>query len=268
MLTPSTSIMKLFVFLDLDDTIFQTQRKCPLDQAIVPAAFAQDGSALSFFTQKQAELFNLINRKTYLIPTTARSYEAFKRTQIAQQFEYAIINHGGIILNKDGSIHQAWLSHIETLLTATADSLSNLKQFLQTKINTDYPSLTIRLINDLGLNFYILIKHSSQQPLLLNSLVSEVIKPYLLEQSLNFYCHLNDNNLAILPNYLNKVHAVRFLKAELDQQHHDYISLGIGDSLTDIPYMQLCDYLITPQNSQIAQNCFKPYSYNFQDFND
>lgn len=246
--------MELFVFLDLDDTIFQTKRKCPPNQAIFPAAFAQDGSVMSFFTAKQAKLFTLLSHKTRLIPTTARNHRSFLLANI-EQFDYAIINHGGIILNADGSVHLNWFEQIKNLLALAAPDLQLLQQILLVEAQKRNVSFKIRLIEDLGLTFYLLVKHEDRNHAALKVLLTEVIEPYLIEHKLDFYCHLNDNNLAVLPKFLNKAPAVRFLQQELDKQYREYLTVGIGDSLTDIAYMQLCDYFMTPKNSQIVREC-------------
>ncbi len=249
--------MELFVFLDLDDTIFQTKRKCPPDTVITPAAFAQDGSPMSFFTPKQQRFFNLLSSKTRLIPTTARDSHAFGRAKIPQ-YDYAIINHGGLILNADGSCHQDWFNHIKQLLSEFTDDLHRLEKFLHEATAAWGSPFKIRLISDLGLTFYCLVKHkqrdiSQRNCYSLSLLLTQIIEPYLKSQQLNYYCHLNDNNLAILPHFLNKAPAVSILQQQLTQQYQDYLSFGMGDSLTDMAYMQLCDYFITPKNSQIVR---------------
>jgi len=247
--------MELFVFLDLDDTIFQTQRKCPADVAITPASFAIDGSPISFFTPKQQRFFNLLSDKTHLIPTTARDKDAFSRTNV-QKYDYAIINHGGIILNADGSCHQGWFTHTKKTLAGFLHHLQHLEKMLHNEAIKRNIDLKIRLIRDMSITFYCLVKQKDHNYQALTLLLIEVIEPYLKAQNLDFYCHLNDNNLAILPRCLNKAPAVKFLQQQLNQQYADYLSFGIGDSVTDMPYMQLCDYFMTPKNSQIIREGF------------
>lgn len=209
---------------------------------------------MSFFTTKQARLFNLLSNKTRLVPTTARNHDAFLRTKI-ENFDYAIINHGGIILNGDGSIHQGWFATIKALLEPVLPDLQSLQQHLHSEGLKRGIHFKIRLIEDLNLTFYLLVKHKERDNQALKMLLTDVIEPYLLQHRLDFYCHLNDNNLAILPRFLNKAPAVSFLQKELDRQYPEYLSVGMGDSLTDIAYMQLCDYFMTPKNSQIVREC-------------
>ncbi len=247
--------MELFVFLDLDDTIFQTRRKCPANGDITPAAFLKDGSPISFFTEKQRYLFDLLNANTRLVPTTARNKDAFSRACV-EAFDYAIINHGGIILNADGSVHQGWLKQIESKTVLLLPALQALEAQVQGFSEAQNIPFKVRLITDFGLTFYLSVKHEYRDNQALKYLLDTVVNPYLKLQNLDFYCHLNDNNLAVLPLFLNKAPAVSYIQQQLDKEHREYLSFGIGDSLTDMGFMKLCDYFITPKNSQIMQQVF------------
>lgn len=247
--------MELFVFLDLDDTIFQTQRKCPVNAKVTPAAFLKDGSPISFFTEKQRYLFNLLNANTRLVPTTARNNDAFSRACV-DKFDYAIINHGGIILNADGSVHLDWFKQIESKIVLQLPALQVLKEQVQHFAGAKNIPFKVRLITDFGLTFYLSVKHEYQDNHALKDLLDTVVNPYLKLQNLDFYYHLNDNNLAVLPGFLNKAHAVSYIQQQFDRDHLEYLSFGIGDSLTDVDFMRLCDYFVTPNNSQIMQQVF------------
>ncbi|MDQ7090124.1 MAG: HAD family hydrolase [Methylococcales bacterium] len=248
--------MELFVFLDLDDTVFQTQRKCPPNTVITPATFLKEGSTNSFFTKKQQHLFNLLKANTRLIPTTGRDYASFLRVPSIQTFDYAIINYGGIILNAEGSVDKAWFNLIASKINPLLSELKTLTKYVETMAKTQSIPLKIRLVADFGLTFYLSIKHHDRDPEVLKAVSNQIIKPYLNAQQLDFYCHLNDNNLAVFPQFLNKAPAVSYLLQQFNQTYANYLSFGVGDSLTDMPYMQLCDYFITPTNSQILQKKF------------
>ena len=149
--------MELFVFLDLDDTIFQTQRKCSPNTKITPAAFLKNGSPISFFTEKQQYLFNLLEAKTHLIPTTARDLDAFSRTCI-EKFDYAVINHGGIILDAKGSVDSDWFNLMELKIKPLLSVLKALEKQVQIFAKTRNIPFKIRLIDDFGLTFYFFAK--------------------------------------------------------------------------------------------------------------
>ena len=244
--------MELFVFLDLDDTIFQTQRKCPKDAKIIPAAFLMDGNPISFFTEKQQFLFKLLEANTRIIPTTARNQDALSRANV-KEYDYAIINHGGIILNADGSVEQSWFQLMQDKSNAVLPLLKALEQKILDFAEKENIPYKIRLIEDFGLTFYLSVKHKNRDNPALKCLLETVVNPYLESEKLDFYCHFNDNNLAVLPNFLNKAPAVSHLQKILKKEYGEYLSFGVGDSLTDMPYMQLCDYFITPTNSQIMR---------------
>lgn len=246
--------MELFVFLDLDDTIFQTPRKCPTDVKLTPASLSKEGFAASFFTEKQYYLFNALKANTHIIPTTARDQKTFLRATCIEQFEYAIINHGGIVLNADGSLDRQWFQTIENQIAPLLPILKGLEQQVRQFSKIHSIPLNIRLIEDFGLSFYLSIKHEYGHADALTFVNKSVVQPYLEMHGLGFYCHINDNNLSVLPDVINKAPAVAYVQKQLDEHYKDYLSIGIGDSLTDMAYMQLCDYFITPKNSQILRN--------------
>ena len=64
--------------------------------------------------------------------------------------------------------------------------------------------------------------------------------------------HRNGRNLALLPAYTSKKRAVEHIKNLLDIRPDDLV-LGMGDSLTDLPFMRLCQFGIIPVGSQIDQ---------------
>ena len=76
------------------------------------------------------------------------------------------------------------------------------------------------------------------------------LRPHLGD---DYRLHQNGNNLAVLPAWLDKAHAVAHLLAKYHADHPALISIGMGDSSSDLPYMRLCDYLLAPSASQIAR---------------
>lgn len=68
----------------------------------------------------------------------------------------------------------------------------------------------------------------------------------------NVRIHANGNNLAIIPSWLDKRHAVEHLIKQYRARTNALITFGMGDSLIDLGFMGSCDYILTPGTSQIA----------------
>ena len=66
------------------------------------------------------------------------------------------------------------------------------------------------------------------------------------------YIHHNGRDMALLPPFAAKEKAVAFLMDKIRVSEPHPLFLGLGDSFSDLPFMKLCDYLITPTGSQIA----------------
>jgi hydroxymethylpyrimidine pyrophosphatase-like HAD family hydrolase len=63
--------------------------------------------------------------------------------------------------------------------------------------------------------------------------------------------HTNGNNLSFTPTGISKREACRHLIDSIRDGSGAPL-IGIGDSLTDLPFMGLCDFIMTPSGSQIA----------------
>ena len=109
--------MQTYVFLDLDDTIFQTRGKCPPDEAssLIPAAFHRDGNPLSFMSARQRQLFEWLSASATVIPVTARSESAYRRVRLP--FHHAaILDFGGVVLLPTGQLDKQWDQKIRPIM--------------------------------------------------------------------------------------------------------------------------------------------------------
>jgi len=70
---------------------------------------------------------------------------------------------------------------------------------------------------------------------------------------LGFTRHRNDNNLSYIPKGISKKDAVAYLIETLPQASERPI-FGFGDSLTDLPFMELCTMMVIPSTSQIHKD--------------
>jgi hypothetical protein len=109
-----------------------------------------------------------------------------------------------------------------------------------------------RLIEDCATPFYLVIKDPDKIAARLEPVEREVVQPWIDAGAREYFIHRNGNNLAILPNALNKAHAVAYVTELLRQEHGDILTFGIGDSRSDARFMAACDYAIVPSRTQLA----------------
>ncbi|MEO8360062.1 MAG: HAD family hydrolase [Vicinamibacteria bacterium] len=244
--------MKKFLFVDLDDTLFQTPGKCAEAQDLRPAAYLKDGSACAFTTPRQRAFFEMMERETTLIPVTARNCDALSRVDLTFS-SYAIIDHGGVMLRPGGALDADWL---DTMRTDMARALGGLKEAIE--VIDRYSASAgfqgrARLIEDFATPFYIVVKDPDKQPHRLARIEREALAAWIATATgQHFYLHRNGNNLAVLPKTLNKARAVQHLHQRLRSEHGEIMTLGMGDSQSDAWFMSACDYAIVPSGTQLA----------------
>jgi hypothetical protein len=244
-----------FVFLDLDDTLFQSRAKCPAEDDLYAAAFLSDGSAHSFMTTKQRALWQLLETNMTVIPTTARDWAAYRRVDLPFR-SWGILDYGGIIVDPSGVPDEAWF---EWMRPAMRDTLDGLRQALETAeafAEAHGLAVRVRIIEDFGLPFYLVAKYREGREADLDRLQREAVEPWVEAHAGAYRLHRNGNNLAVLPRALGKEHAVRHLIGRLRGEHGDILSFGMGDSLIDGAFMAECDYLLTPRGSQLFERTF------------
>ena len=122
-----------------------------------------------------------------------------------------------------------------------------LHQQVQEAIQNDGYELRTSLIYDRGHFCYLSIKGNIK---CINRLKGELD---LLHKHPECKMHINDRNMALMPPYASKINSVKIL-----QQHYQTIDphtlfVGLGDSLTDLPFMQTCHFTMMPSNCQITE---------------
>ncbi len=244
--------MKTIFFTDLDDTLFATTRKQPLEKDFRLATTLKDGSASAYQSPKQQQFLQLWQKNTLIIPVTARNHETFSRVHIDFN-SYAVINHGGIILDENGEIYQEWHKLQQENSAKTTEWLQQQYQHLQEIAEKLKANIRIKINSDYNLNLYVLLKSNTNDEQMLQKIVEQYQALYADELNSTGYIHINANNLAILPNWLNKQYAVKFLQQKFSEEYGEFLSIGCGDSLSDMNFMQCCDFWIAPSNSQICQ---------------
>lgn len=244
--------MQNYIFLDLDDTLFQTLRKCERgsdDPDLQVRAYLSDGSPISYATHKQQWLWQWFAKDFKIVPVTARNSQAFNRVDLPFQ-EEVILNHGALILDKARNVDRHWMDRMVSEMSAYHEKILSIWDeiafFCQRQ--SGYKP---RLIEDFGVTWYIVVKHQSGLERPLKALLEDVIEPHPTLRDDSFYWHLNGNNLAVIPKIINKENAVRYLLDNYRRRHPELLTFGAGDSLSDAAFMTLCDYVLIPKNTQL-----------------
>ena len=68
----------------------------------------------------------------------------------------------------------------------------------------------------------------------------------------NWRFHINGNNLSLTPAGISKAIATAWLLETL-RKDKELVTIGVGDSSSDLEFMRLCDAWLTPTGSQIDQ---------------
>lgn len=240
---------KKILFTDLDDTLFQSMKKCPNSDELLPVAYLKDGTAHSFQTFEQANLLKSFMNDMIVIPVTARNIDAYKRVKIG--FKHgAIVNFGGTILDPSGNVVQAWRELVETRCLEFAQTLYGVSKWTADQANLLAVNLHIRVIADNDCSFYVSIKSNEGNEKDVN-IIEPVLRNHLKSTELSVY--RNGNNLVAMPNWLDKRHAVEFMKSQLKNMYGSIVTIGMGDSLSDLGFMKACDYVLAPSTSQVMQ---------------
>ena len=262
---PETALVKPYALMDLDDTLFQTQRKIaawqlPMD-GLVAATVDKQNAPLSFLTPKQRHFFNWLSQSTELIPVTARDTTEIMRVKLPFD-SWQVLTHNTIIIAPSGQICTRWQRLMAGQLVALQSKLTQLMArltgFEALRITPHYEHFIVDN-NATDLMVYVAIKHRHKDHDALLQFAAQL--PSVLNEAADlgdeFYIHVNANNLAILPHVVNKHHAMRFLlDYHLDKNRPCF---GFGDSLADLPFLQLLDWYGTPNRGQlhdaISQGC-------------
>ena len=234
--------MKNLLFIDLDDTIFQTKRK--KQDGIIPATQSPNVETISYMTEYQKNLMDIFfnSEEVKIIPVTARDFEQYKRTKISKnpRVNSASTFFGGLIIDNN-EIDLKWSQHIKASYAKLKISMP--KMFELVKSYTDEKIFKIYMLED----YYLVIKNrfkDSPEYLAQNKELENKIREIITEE---YFIHFNDNNLSVIPNFLDKKHAVEYF---IDK-YRPTLTIGAGDSITDLSFMSSCHFKLIPTNSQI-----------------
>lgn len=247
----ATGAPAIYAFVDLDDSLFCSARKCPPGVELQPAALLQNGETISFTSPRQRMLLGWLQQGAQMIPVTARSVQGLARVLLAFDGP-AVASFGGVILDAQRRPDPLWAERMHAALAPSAPLLAQACEEVGAAIAARGMDAWTHLVYEDGLAHYLLAKHRAADVATLHDLRTHVLQPWGAMHP-GWRVFQNDNNLVLLPPGLDKSHAVAHLQAQLRARHGEILSIGIGDSLSDAAFLGLCDYAMVPHRTQLSQ---------------
>lgn len=236
------------IFVDLDDTLFQTAGKMPHGRPKVPVTIDVDGRPNGYMNSVQQMFLHWLLDCADVVPVTARSVEAYQRVRLP--FAHgAICSHGGTLLGSQGSCDRDWHLRMSQILHPFHTRLPALSEAVLLIGEALGYSLRSWVVAEDELRHYVVIKHNESDDALLADVLRGVQSQGLLT---GMWVHRNGNNLAFLPNGLTKRQAVQEWLRRDQLAHGERPVMGFGDSISDLGFMDLCHLWATPSGSQLA----------------
>ncbi|WP_086487430.1 HAD hydrolase family protein [Thioflexithrix psekupsensis] len=231
----------IVLFTDLDDTLFQLQRH--RSAGIYPATHTPTQQHISYQTVSQQLLFELFYQQNHvtIIPVTARSLRQYHNTFLSHlpRINIAVLYFGGLIW-EENQPNPDWQHHVYHSFQQLSQSIqqlsSEIKQFLHVH------QLKFTLNNTDG--YYLTVRADAKTPA---SDQAALFQEMIGLSSGEYIHHYQRRNLVLLPKFIDKRYAVKFLLEKQGANLH----LAMGDSLNDLSFMQLCDVRLIPKNTQI-----------------
>lgn len=234
---------RIFLFADIDDNLITSARQEPEPNA-TPVAWDNHGSVCGFLTAKQGLLLDWLTDGVELVPTTARSTDAFKRFRMPIPRRYSITAFGGTIHGASGKPLSSWHSLMRDGLVSALPVLASLKETVALEAGATDIDVRINVVADYGIELFLSVKHNRRN---LDELahLAGLVRSHAPQ---DWTVHLNGNFLAAYPPYLGKEKAAAWFIERFVPE--GAVTIGMGDSLTDVPFMELCDYAMVPTKSQ------------------
>lgn len=246
---------KIIYLTDLDDTLFTSRRKVtgPVGD---PVTTANNGHH-SYMSAAQEALLDMMRGSGEVIPVTARSSDAFARVHLDFGTRRAILSNGAVILDGQGSPDPVWLEHTSGIGRAVEGQMTEMRGTIQEEYGKSVRSW---IVEEHGAPVYLCAKMNIDDPERISVALAEMWSLLMERFDLSgFQHHVNGNNLSLTPMGISKRAACEHLISQLEDRSGTLL-VGAGDSLTDLPFMGLCDIMMTPSASQIAGEVMSRWS--------
>ena len=236
--------MNIRVFTDIDDTLMATGRKVPVYDRKALGAKGKDGLPLSYCDPAHMALISALTSLSTepMVAVTARSADGLRRVELTVNAQ-AVVDFGATVLDENGQPDPAWYA----ILAARQDreleaEIERFSRELMRKYKELLPEwrrtpaslafVNFRLKQDEHLNLLTDVRNQLDY--------AGITRKVLL--------HVTDHDVALLPKYINKGDAVRYLITKNGWDTD--VLIGCGDSMSDLSFMQSMNLAVLPGNSR------------------
>ena len=210
---------------DLDNTLIHSYKHRTDDDICIEI---YNGREQSFISSRAAELLKEVVKKVLFIPVTTRSIEQYQRIQWIEgtKPEYAVVSNGANLIHNDDIDLQWQYDSFKNYINPYVEDLK-----YQQKILSQDKNFTIcRIVDD----SFLFLKCSES--------VDIEIASSKLQDNTNLSVQYSGRKIYLFPPKLNKGEALLRLK----QRFHPNQAFCAGDSIIDVPMLNLADIAFVP----------------------
>lgn len=229
-------------FADLDDTLFATRRKQSNLDLCKVASLTPAGDPSGWQNPRQRQLLDWLSTFGDVVPVTARTREALARVQLPFSLHH-VANHGAFI-QIDGQEDLAWTQRSLEALGPIRAQWRRFGQALKALPGLADARCKEGCDHAYGeTTFDVMLRGIVEHGGAVRDLVEEMWGDAA-------WLHIQKDYISVVPRGVSKQRAVAHLIEVLKPEH----TVGVGDSLSDVPFMGLCDLVLMPSTSQAFEH--------------
>lgn len=239
------------VLTDLDDTIFRNVTKIPQGERDGCVEVVRDtGYRLSAMTVRQANFFEWIRSTCDIVPVTARSLSAFRKIDLDFGGGWKIAGNGAVVINPEGEVDEEWSAIMCGELISYANILQELHDAAAWRIKATGLEVTVKRYSEYGHEHCVLFSYDGDPEQ--HGHLATVASRLRFGLTDNIHIHHNAGTLALTAGPVSKKRATEYVLTKITDLDQRPV-LAFGDSLSDLPFMSLGDFICAPSGSQISR---------------
>jgi hypothetical protein len=272
-------------YTDLDNTLFQNLKTDAAGS--YPMTEDSKGAPQGYARHDQHQMLNLMVGSGYVIPVTARSHEQMERVNgwvTGREYDIALTDLGATLLvrdnNGDGQWHavERWqdeyLSKVQGNIRRLTKDYEQIENWLRDADLSSSIRIDMIQLGKLHLPLYIVLSVTHDDPERVQELQKlcrvRFAEP-VARATGSYVLHETKDSICLWPTFVSKGAAVKRLQKALveglDDSRFDRardfmgiknpVNVCIGDSITDLEFMQNGHFMMAPAQSPIAMSSFE-----------